>query len=745
MRPPNQKNANRAYVADHNTIAKVVCTALCDYLQSALPEHIKDAQERLYQSSETAGLEAVSIDLKVFNKSSNGLASLFLNEVKQSFTKLNSRPVKTPPKVVHDASKEDEFDGLSLLDKGEIEEQLTIDGCVYRSEQEYKDVLYALNKRLAVIFAVPSLTMSTNPVSPWFLMNQYADRVKTQLFSAKTKQLLFKSFEEKVLLGLADVYDSINKLCIQAGVMPKLPKRKAVNTDNVNGGVKSNLHEALGAGSIVAENSNVQNIPVSEIPAAIYAPLLEMAQAYRATAAASAISDGLIVAGEQFHTGELLNSLTELQKISAVEGANVTEGLRTRIGMQVQVGGQRRPYAEHDDTLIDVVAMLFDAILQDRQLPDVVRAMIAQLQIPILKVAMMDKEFFARKNHPARQFLNSLSHAGLGISDKNNKIRNVVFEKMEALVAEVLLNFESDMQIFSDLVEEFELFMAQQQRQIDVIEERAQKVTKSGEQLELTKRQAAYEIALRLKGTSIPVFVKGFLDDVWVDVLVLALLRREREPAALKLSLSVIERLVASVVQQKNTDKGQSILQGLPRLLKDIKVGLENISYDFHEAAPFFKDLEAWHRSVLTVKLEEDHDIPVVEEIVLIDTGANVCGVSLEDDLVQELEEQISTMPDDKYSTRVNEMAVGDWVEYESYEGEPLRAKLSWKSAVTLKCLFVDESGSKAMDISLIDLAEELRQKKMRVVGQEKAPLVERALSGMKKLIGANNQEFDLV
>ena len=743
MENRNQHTTAKAPLADHNAIGQMVCSTLCDYMQTALKTHVKDAQEQLYKSSETDGLEAVSIDLKVFNKASEGLVSLCVNEVKQSFTHLQGKTVITQPTVVHDASKDDAFESMSLLGTGEIENQLAIDGCIYRSELEFKDVLYALNKRLAVVFATPSLKMSSNPVTPMFLMAQYAERVKSQLFSEKTKQLLYKSFEKTVLLGMGDVYETINSLCIQAGIVPKLPKRKAVNVDNLGqeGAAQS---VATNAQPAKTEASAAHNMPVSEIPAAIYSPLLEMAQAYRATAAASAISDGLIVAGEKLHSGELLKSLTELQKTSAADGVSLEEGLRSQIGMQIQVGGQRRPYAEHDDTLIDVVAMLFDAILQDRQLPDVVRAMIAQLQIPILKVAMMDKEFFARKNHPARQFLNSLSHAGLGVSEQNNKIRNVVFEKMETVVSEILLNFEHDVQIFSDMHEEFELFMSQQQRQIDVIEERSRKVTKSGEQLELTKRQAAYEIALRLKGTTVPAFVKTFLDDVWADVMVLALLRREREPESVKQSLSVIERLVLSVIKQNDVDKGQQVLQDLPRLLKDIKIGLENISYDFHEAAPFFKDLEAWHRHVLAIKTEDVDDIPVVEEIVLIDTAPNACGVSLEEELMNELDEQVSSMPDDKYTKLVNEMAVGDWVEYTNEKGEQLRAKLSWKSAVTLNCLFVDERGTKAMDISLDACADQLRQDKMILVGQEKAPLVERALTGMKKLIGAEGQEFSI-
>jgi len=435
--------------------------------------------------------------------------------------------------------------------------------------------------------------------------------------------------------------------------------------------------------------------------------------------------------------------LTTLQKEGAVDGVDLKESVRLQIGSRIQVDGQRQPYAEQDDTLIDVVAMFFDVILQDRHLPDTVRAMIAQLQIPVLKVAMIDKEFFAKKSHPARKFLNALSQAGLGVSEKNHQIRNTVFEKMEELVARVLMDFDNDIEIFAELFEEFDVFMEQQQRQIDVIEERSRKVTKSTEQLELTKRQAAYEIALRLNGKSIPEFVQLFLDDAWKDVLVLALLRREREPQETQQCIDVIERLVVSVIKPVDAAARNSVVESLPRLLKDIRVGLENISYDFHQSAPFFKELESWHRQLLAMGVNEQDDIPVAQEVVLVEFDEDLCA-SLEEDLLQELENEMAQMPDDKFSKRANKIEVADWVEYKNSEGTALRAKLSWKSAVTMQCLFVNDRGAKAMDISMADLAEELRQKRMTVVGQENAPLVERVLAGMKKLMMPTSAEASL-
>lgn len=723
----------------HSAISQMASQVLCDFLQVATKEHIEHAQEKMYEASETGNFEVISIDLKVFKKSSPAMMSALISSVKKSLIGMSAGSEVTRPTAVVVSNLDDEFRGLELLDTSEIEGQLAINSCVYRSEIQFKEVLFALNKRFAVVLGVANLKMNENPLGPKSLMDKYDTQIKKELFSEETRKLLYKSFEATVLLKLGSAYENINKMCVQAGIIPKLPKPKIISSDStLQKGQQASTEDTA---PLVGGN-DYQNMPVSEIPSALYAPLVEMAQAYRATAAASAVFDGLTISGQQMRTHELVGSLTELQKTAAVEGVNTTEALRTQIGMQVQVNGERRPYAEQDDTLIDVVAMLFDAILQDRHLPDIVRVMIAQLQIPVLKVVMVDRDFFGRKDHPTRRFLNALSRAGLGINDKNEVIRNTVFEKMEALVARVLLEFDDDIQMFSELLEEFEAFMEQQQYQIEVIEERSKKVSKSSEKLELTKRQAAYEIGLRLKGTSIPEFVKIFLDEVWLDVLVLALLRFDREPEALTHSLNVIERLVSSVQIQESELGCNEILADLPRLLKDIKMGLENISYDFHEAAPWFKDLEAWHHKVLAVKTETiDESIPVVEEVILVDTDINICDVSLEDDLLREVEDELSNMPDDRFSKRVNGMEVGDWIEYQ-HGGGQLRAKLSWKSSVTLRCLFVDERGGKAMDISVAELAEEFRNKNIKFVGQEKAPLFERALAGMKKIVSSAEPGF---
>lgn len=744
-------------VMDKKKLLHSSLTLLDAYLRKRVPAHFVKAEEVIcdvensYYSSEALSEVEALKDMK--QRLSTTIIEALSRNILDFLEEIGCQKKGIPFSLAF----ADELEELSLLPVGEVENKLLLEAHISTCEKKVSKQLHALIIRLESIAEIDFLKESSNPFGPSVLLNTYADLMQLELFSKKMLDVLYQCFCDVVLSDLGDLLDEINQLFINAGVIPKIPIKKSSEVLSGNTFIPQtpeyqyqaaqhqqfsndvNTGPMMGAQGSGMQGSGMQG---AAIEPALYGSLQGMAKAYRASSGEQMMSDGLLVSGEQLATGELLSTLTSIQKTDVAAGADVGLSIRSKIGEKLQVDGQRQPYTEQDDTLIDVVAMFFDVILQDRQLPDVVRAMIAQLQIPVLKVAMMDKEFFAKKSHPARKFLNVLSQAGLGACNESHQVKSAVFEKMEEMVARVLMEFDDDVEVFSELFEEFDIFMEQQQRQIELIEERSRKVTKSTEQLELTKRQAAYEIALRLNGKPVPEFVQSFLDNAWKDVLVLALLRREREPAETDDCLNVIERLIVSVIEPADDKARAEMLEGLARLLKDIRLGLEDISYDFYESAPFFKELESWHRHIL-MKEKGEADIPLEATVEVVDFDEEL-SLSLEEGLLNELESDIAQMPDDKFSKKVHKMEVGDWVEYKSTEGATLRAKLSWKSAVTMQCLFVNERGVKAMDISMADFADELRQKRMVLVGQEKAPLVERVLEGMKKRMIPNGEEPSL-
>ncbi|PHS71833.1 MAG: thymidine phosphorylase [Cycloclasticus sp.] len=746
------KSSLSVFSIEKEKILQSAINVLTANLQEFLAVQGEKVEQSFFDAADLGSMEASSLkfekieartdDLKLFKKVNKYLPSIYIDSVVKNLKNFSQEKI-----IGGEAQSSDEdWSTLELLAADEMDTQLLIDSCISNAESNLSKILYSVQRRIEFLFDSNELKASKNPVGPAVLMNAYVELIKEEPFSKEASIHLYATFEQEVLGKLAHALEEINTLFIKANILPKLKKQKIKKTETVDKR-QFNLGNVPGAGGgnqFPAANSSIQSGQKSgksapSIEPVIYSSLVQMAQTYRVQSKEELINDGLAVSGAKFPTIELIHTLTDIQKEGSVGGVDIKESVRSQIGSKIQVDGHRQPYTEQDEVLIDVIAMFFDLILKDKHLPDAVRAMIAQLQIPILKVVMIDKEFFAKKAHPARKFLNSLSHAGLGVSEKNMRIKHAVFEKMEEVVERVLIDFDDDVEIFAELHEEFEVFMSQQQHQIELIEERSRKESKSAEQLELTKRQASYEVALRLQGKSLPEFIRLFLDDAWKDVLVLALLRRERAPEEMHQCVSVLERLIKSTTPFTNDEERMDVIIDLTDLRDEIKEGLESISYDYHESAPFLKELESWHNHNLGIDAGEK--VGHADDVALVNIDANICAATLEEDLLKELEGELSQMPDDKYSVMANKMKMGDWVEYTNMEGLVVRAKLTWKSSVTSQCLFVNDRGVKALDINIARLADDFRENKMGLVGQEKAPLVERILFGMKRLMKPKNTE----
>ena len=111
-----------------------------------------------------------------------------------------------------------------------------------------------------------------------------------------------------------------------------------------------------------------------------------------------------------------------------------------------------------DNQTIDVVSMLFDFFFEDASLPAPIKVLIGRLQIPILKVAIIDRDFFNQKKHPARKLLDSISTASLGWSE-NHSDHKPLIDKIEAVVNYLINEFDQDIDVFEKAIIDFELYL----------------------------------------------------------------------------------------------------------------------------------------------------------------------------------------------------------------------------------------------------------------------------------------------
>ena len=142
--------------------------------------------------------------------------------------------------------------------------------------------------------------------------------------------------------------------------------------------------------------------------------------------------------------------------------------------------------------------MLFEFIMEDKNLPDAMKVLLSRLQIPMLKLAIMDKSFFSKTLHPARRLLNSMAQAAVGWSDEGDKRKDNLYGKIESIVNRILTDFEDDPGLLAKLNDEFSEYLEKERRGAVVTEERTTQVTRGKEQLKTAKDQVAHEIDSRL-------------------------------------------------------------------------------------------------------------------------------------------------------------------------------------------------------------------------------------------------------
>ena len=140
-------------------------------------------------------------------------------------------------------------------------------------------------------------------------------------------------------------------------------------------------------------------------------------------------------------SGELIQVLSRLQdaaQVDPIDIEHIPELSDVRSLVLAQPDTAKKSLGQADDDAVNFVGMLFDYILNDRNLAIPMKALIGRLQIPIIKLAIIDKTFFEKTAHPARALLNELSSAGIGWSSANELKRDALYNKLESVFLRVL-------------------------------------------------------------------------------------------------------------------------------------------------------------------------------------------------------------------------------------------------------------------------------------------------------------------
>lgn len=225
---------------------------------------------------------------------------------------------------------------------------------------------------------------------------------------------------------------------------------------------------------------------------------------------------------------------------------------------------------------IEVVALMFQSILAEERIPASVRVWFARLQIPVLRVALAEPEFFSALQHPARRLIDRMGSCVMGFE---TDVGSAALEAEIKRVVQVIEQYpETGRRVFQLVYDEFEKFLStylsentNASRFVPIAQQIEQKETLS----------VQYTIELRKLLDDVPVRdeIREFLFKVWVEVLAVASVKfgmRHEETASLK---QVASDLLWAASAKPNRNDRARVIQQLPGLLQRLRQGMSLLGY----------------------------------------------------------------------------------------------------------------------------------------------------------------------
>jgi len=739
---------------------KLVMNRLAEHLTGVFAQ-VDDTLFECAEKAENNQVQTLFFDnMREIRRQRPQIERSYHQQIAQNFSDFLEGKLKPPPST----SKLD-AEHMALVQNEDYEESLQVTNMVSRVKARCAQSLFALEQRLALLNNGQKLGEDINPFGPQMIAQAFRDALTPCPFPLRIKVILYTLFDTHVMQSLDSIYTALNQRLIDAGVLPNLkytaqrnnpllrPKTStAAPTEQAPEGSSSASNSQTGTPSAPAPGQSYKPVitdlsgPPPSDPLELLGSLATLLGEHRQRDIDAPLLGGTRSiasftpreATSTYSASALLDALNRMQQQSAndlsqrLSRPQQVEGLKADLQQQLEAHSElpgQQKVSDQEADVIDLVGMLFDFILDDDNLPDTCKTTLSHLHTPYLKVALQDKALFTQHHHPARRLLNAMAQAGVLYGGEGDE--RGLLAKMQWVVERVIHDFFGDLQLFNNLLEEFNEFVATLRHKVELRERRAVEAAKGRDKLLGARQHAVEVIGNSLNNRQPPTIIRNFLELTWADVLVFVLLRNGEQSPEWQRACEAAEQLAWSGTLLD--DAGRERLQKLRvPLLEDLRKGLELLG-GYHEDGirRLLQDLVACQHAVQAKQPQVAAQLkPILPESPL--------GAMLgEDAALATLAPRESTL-----STRALALAkelghieFGTWFEF--VNGEQVRTlKLSWFSPTTRNYMFVDQSGQRVAIKPLTQLATEMEQGLARIVTPERgAPLVDRALTAIYRVL----------
>ena len=386
-----------------------------------------------------------------------------------------------------------------------------------------------------------------------------------------------------------------------------------------------------------------------------------------------------------------------------------------------------------DESTLDLLSRIFETVFLDEAIPAPTRELIQSLQMPVLKAALVDKNFFFEEAHPARRMIDLLSRMGW---DQRTDPDDPLFQAMERNIKRVERDGATQPEVFAQAVAELEQSIADGDSALEVQLAAPVALALRQERTVVARRAATDAIKLRIAGDNVVAVVGTFLERKWCDVLTLAYDVEDKKPGAVNNATRAMDDLVWSVKPKATHEQRKALLARLPSLLSTINKWLDIIKWQDDARLQFFAALAECHASIVRAPI----DLSPERQLELAVEAAQQDALRV---MAQEhaAAEQLELEASDPITQTVEGLERGRWLAFTQPGASVRRVKLVWVSPRRTLFIFSAGAHEEAFSIQSAQLADRVRDGSATILALE--GVVGRVLTEAMQQAAGNDASHD--
>lgn len=666
---------------------------------------------KLAENAETNESQNQYFDtMRLLRLERNNISSDFLEEIKKTFNANN------------DAIAQLEEDELSLIDQEAMEEIVAISTMDSKAMNLFGETVRHIEARLEIILTTSSHSFRKDTLAPKHICEALQTSFQSINIDTNNKLILYKLFDQKVCSQLGDMYHNINQALIDNDILPQFKsdyKKSSPTPKGYNQHLKNDETVESASYADHVENphalSSIQNAAATN-----HTHLSDQHQNNIFAAAHDFIHGGLAQTDRSSTSGDtrfydkrdILNTLSKLQSdyVASPQQSRINidefkNTLLTSLGKN-NGGVISKQVDKINENTIDLIELLFEEISSNSELSQAITYLILRLQIPIIKVAMLDENFFKSTSHPARKFLDKLCFAGKGINDKTDKI----YTELESIVNTLLVEYNFDLVCFQKAIDSLNIIINDMQHELNENEMATQKSILN----EHAKKVVLEELQLHTQDRELPKSAHPMVLKLWATLMFNTYLHHGKDSHLWTESVKLLKSLILSVQPLNNQTEYTLLKNSHVDLTATLKTMLLNTRQNTDEINESLEKLKSIYTNILesfvpeTVE-NENNETPIIDNTLSESTETITDYIeSLESEPVVDLDDDID-LTQSKIDLLPSDVKPGVWFEIHTSDDSPKRRlKLSLIVIEEAKLVFVDRTGRKVIEKDAEDFTNEL-------------------------------------